>query len=564
MFTKRDRLKLFRKIKKKGEEHDTERISFYHIPSGMLYNRPIAKVYGSTNLYRDFSNPIDVDHLERQFSKLEQEASLAIKAIYRGIHQQMFTLSRKELATVRKFIFLMHFRNDAVSSTYFHENNPTNAPLVDWIRKYKETRQLKTDVDVWKDGLKYYLNTPHHEIVATGERLRERYGEFRLQEMLRKRLDPDIEEWYAIDYESLANYFFLGVWEAADDSDFVLSGNGFGLWEGLIYGSPGAHRLYVVSPRIVIVLRRTFLHQPHSNDPSILYSCLADIPIMPPNINYADPSAFENLDDSDPTLLRNIRDAYRCSEQAQKDQFTFRITKLSKAQTYAVNEVTMMNANLHPEGSLTFASPAAMLDTLQLYMASHNTFLGGKRRLFMPLVQQLVGLCCQDSSPTTQATLDFPWHADTDADRQLHMFLRFIVANSVSFPSSYNRAYIIYHMSTDIPSLSNPVSSKIREIQREAVQALRHILDPPLLPCAKSDSSLSPRNIVETLPNDESELFFSLVGHQMNHLQVGKYTNDILANIIYEASIIGVTHWIANNRPDVLFELVGNWATVVA
>jgi hypothetical protein len=38
----------------------------------------------------------------------------------------------------------------------------------------------------------------------------------------------------------------------------------------------------------------------------------------------------------------------------------------------------------------------------------------------------------------------------------------------------------------------------------------------------------------ETLPKEESELFFALVGYQVDMLGVGKRTNDLLANMIID------------------------------
>jgi hypothetical protein len=70
-------------------------------------------------------------------------------------------------------------------------------------------------------------------------------------------------------------------------------------------------------------------------------------------------------------------------------------------------------------------------------------------------------------------------------------------------------------------------------------------------------------SITETLPREESELFFALVGHQVDKLNVGRYTNDLLGNIIYEAAIIGVTHWLAKNRYDVLRDLLYPWMNIV-
>lgn len=554
---KRQRTKSVLKAHKKGIE--LERVLFYDLPSGTLEERSLSRVYGRTNLYRDSKDPTDVDHIEVKFSTLEQDASWVIRSIHQGLSMGRFEVSRRGLATLRKFIFLMHYRNEALSTSYFELENPRNAPLADWIRRFKETRQLKTEVDVWLAGLDYYLNTPHHEIVATGESLRERYGNQRLHEMLRRRFDPAIEEWYALDYESLANYFFLGVWEAAEGHEFVLGGNGFGLWEGLIYGSPGAHRLYVVSPRIALVLRRTFLHQPHSNDPSILYSCLADIPIPKPTVDHADKEFLQALSDADPEMVKIAFNTYRNTPKAHDDLFTFHITKLTDRQTYAVNEVIMMNANLHHNGSLTFSSPDIMLGTLEAYMTSHNTFLGGKRSLFRPLRQELLRMKQEDIPPSFLPNDREPLFlgSDTDADHQLNILLRFTIMKGIDFPSAYNRAYLVFHMATD-GGLSNTVSSRIRKIRETAIFKLISHLDPPL----PSFASSRPVVIVETLSQEESELFFAIIGHLVDQLHVGSHSNDLLANIIYESAIIGVTEWLVRERTDVL-DLLLPWVSIV-
>ena len=523
--------------------------------------RPVARVYGRTNLYRDLAELTDVDHLESKFARLENEASAVIRFIHASIPSHKFTTTRKELALLRKFIFLMHYRNDAVSHTYFREDHPANAPFVGWIRNVKQTRGLKTDRDVWLHGLKYYLETPHHTMVATSEWLREEVGDRRFQEMLRSRVGLDIEDWYAIEYESLANYFFLGIWEAADNSEFILSGNGFGLWEGLIDGNPGAHRLYIVSPRIAIVLRRTLLQQPHPNDPAILYSCLAEIPIAKTNVQYAEESAMDFVDDDvDPELVRRARMSYRTSRKAQKDRFTLGITKLSRSQTYTLNEVLMLNINLYQHGSLSFSTASIMLDTVCTYMMSNNTFLGRRKSLFRPLLLELVDIQKQ-SMAASSTTIHTPiLNVDTDADIQLNMLLRFTVMKAIDFPSNYNRAYLIFHMATDGPSLQNAVSFNIRKLSFDAISKLKSLLDPPCLPFISN--KLSSR-ITETLSREESELFFALVGHQVDRLNIGRYTNDLLGNIIYEAVIIGVTHWLAENRYDVLRDLLYPWVKIV-
>jgi len=62
-----------------------------------------------------------------------------------GLQAHTSTLSRTELATVQKFIFLMHYQTEALSSK---ETDPQNAPIAEWIRTYKATRRLKTGINV--------------------------------------------------------------------------------------------------------------------------------------------------------------------------------------------------------------------------------------------------------------------------------------------------------------------------------------------------------------------------------------------------------------------------------
>ena len=556
--TKRQRTKSLRKILKTGV--GPESIFVYDVTMETLQIRPVARVYGSINLYRDLEDLSDVNHLEAKFARLENDTSALIRSIHSSIPSHQFTTTRKELALLRKFIFLMHYRNDAVSHTYFQEDHPENAPFVDWIRNVKKTCGLKTDHDVWLHGLKYYLETPHHTMVAAAEWVREELGEQRFQEMLKSRVSLDIKDWYAIDYETLANYFFLGIWEAADGSEFVLSGNGFGLWEGLIDGNPGAHRLYIVSPRIAIVLRRTLLQHTHHNDPAILYSCLAEIPIAKTHVQYADESMLFVDDDTDPELMKRARMSYRTSREAQEDCFTLGITKLSRSQTYTVNEVLMLNINLYHQGALSFSTASVMLDTVCTYMTSNNTFLGRKRSLFRPLLVELADIQKRSVAATSTAVHTPILNVDSDADVQLNMLLRFVVMKAIDFPSNYNRAYLIFHMATDCPSLHNVVSINIRKVCADAISKLKLFLDPPYLPFQKQNSS----RITETLPKEESELFFALVGYQMDKLNVGRCTtNDFLGNIIYEAAIIGMTYWLAENRYDVLIDLLYPWMTVV-
>ncbi|KAF9523943.1 hypothetical protein CPB83DRAFT_646048 [Crepidotus variabilis] len=321
-------------------------IHFYNLENGCFTIEDLGSVYGETNLYRNQKEPRDVDYLEHRLGNLEQHACSAIKLIHYGILCSSVTFTRAELVSLRKFVFLTHYRSAAASVSYFCESDPRNASLVDWIESLKTSHGLETDDDVWKEGLKYYLDTSHEDIIAAGQALRYRYGEQQLQKMLQSRVDPELEEWYAIDYENQAKNFCLGIWEAATGSEFVLSENGSGIWDRLIYGSPGTHKIYVVQVT-------------YSEDLSL------DLHPTPNKLR--------------PSLLPETPD----------DRFIFKFTKLSFDQTYSVNEVLLRNANVKHRGSITFLSCRLMLQTLKRYLASGNPALLEEKALFRPLVESL-------------------------------------------------------------------------------------------------------------------------------------------------------------------------------
>ena len=71
------------------------------------------------------------------------------------------------------------------------------------------------------------------------------------------------------------------------------------------------------------------------------------------------------------------------------------------------------------------------------------------------------------------------------------------------------------------------------------------------------------RDIVKELPKEESELFFALVGYQVDVFKIGPLTDDILGRIKYEAAIIGFTHWLAENRAKVLTDILSFWVKIL-
>ena len=420
------------------------------------------------NLYRDIGDPANVNYIEEKFSELEAKAAHLINQVHDARPQKEITIKRKQLETLRKFIFLMHYRKASHAASYFSQDHPENAPLVAWIRKFKEKTGFEHDFEVWLFGMRYYLDTPHHALISTAEELNEKYGlEKKLVEMkTRTQIDADFENWHAMEYESTSNNYILGIWEAADGEEFVLGSNSFGLWEGLLLGAPGAHRLYVVSPQLAIILRNVLLQLPELR--AMANSSLSDIVLEKASTHYATSQDFSSAkDEKELQEIAVALAAYRATPQAQSDRFTFQITKLTPRQTHEINEATMLNIN--PNGSLTFCSPISALNAFRAFMASKDPFAQQRKKDYSALHKELTS----KPPPTANST------PSQDSEDKFKLIVDSIVSGAMEFKSQYDRAHRIFCLLKDNAPLSNPMAVEIRKLTGTIVELWTGILGAP-------------------------------------------------------------------------------------
>src|ERR1700678_2075664 len=100
----------------------------YDIATQTFESRPIAKVYGVVNMYRDNRNSENANHLEQGLSRIEDDAARTMQNIHTALQysQSEIRLKRRELEVIRKFTYLMHYRRASLVSTYFDEEDPDN------------------------------------------------------------------------------------------------------------------------------------------------------------------------------------------------------------------------------------------------------------------------------------------------------------------------------------------------------------------------------------------------------------------------------------------------------
>ncbi|KAF8841509.1 hypothetical protein BDN67DRAFT_928243 [Paxillus ammoniavirescens] len=346
---------------------DPEYVLYYDIASGTLDTRPIGKVYGALNLYGDKRNQENVNELEEKLSGLEREAASIISDLHAALPEGKFCLKRRPLETLRKFLFLMHYRHALVAPIYFQEDHPENAQGRQWIEHFKKSKGLETAVDVWLYMLRFYLDNSHSQLMLLAAQIIDKYdADTILNCASTSSIPPEIEHFPATEYQTLAGAFFMCIWEAAEGDEFPLTHDGFGLGEGCVSvdgqfdGRLSLHRIFVLSPRVVLVLRSGVLRPENIGDFSVpMSSDLLDIPQSPPETTYAGGNSW--IKGATLSEMEN----YRTSKQAEEDMFTFSITRLSRSQTMAVNNVLLRH--VASDTSLTFLSKDCMLRTTRSF-----------------------------------------------------------------------------------------------------------------------------------------------------------------------------------------------------
>lgn len=545
--SKKERRKQFRKTRAADEN-----VRFYDIPAQALDIRPIARVYGVTDLYKDIRNPENVFAVEEKLSVLESGAAQVIAGLHDALHKGTLSIKRKAVDTLRKFMFLMHYRNQALSGTYFQHDHPDNLWSRDWISNYRKTRELEGSADMWLHVLKYYLDTPHYTIISHAEKSLEQLAAGGAPPGLQDRLDPNNEHYEAIAYYSQADMYFLCMWEAADGEEFLLSSHSFGLWEGMIGGpSNHIHRLFVVSPRLVLVLKRTVLRPEHTDRPpeDQLQSSLLDIPTHTPAPNY--PREFASTQDFD---------AHRASAAASEDIFDFTITKLTPLQTYAVNCIVL--SNVRDTGSLTFSSTECMIRTGISYCADPNR----RHTNWLKLVPLLHQLRPPPADPPTAASSEVhadpgPLHPPTPdppatqgdgtlADLTIHLLLARFLAGA-DFRSRYDRAHPVFRFVASGDKLTHPHAVSCRELTSSVIRRFTTLLNLPSPPASKPARRVALR---DSLSPEQSGLFFSLADKLgFKYSGAGAISPQALMG---DVAIIGLFDWLAKYQTAFLESLL--------
>ncbi|KAK2459384.1 hypothetical protein APHAL10511_008603 [Amanita phalloides] len=530
------------------------------LATGALENRSIGKVYGIVNLYKDAKNPKNVHHLEGKLSVLENQAANVIRKIHGALNDGSFQIERRDLDALRKFIQIMCYR---IQTSYFDEAHPENVPGAGFFKHLRESKGLDNGIEVWLHFLDYFLNTPHNDIVNRAAEFHEKEGADRIRTMVLSGCsewptNATAEDFMADDYNHMADDYYLGVVEAAAGTEFIMSNRAFGLWEGMVDQLPGAHRLFIVSPHIALILRLNFLNDDIPlESPLFVRSSLIDIPLQRAQIHYANGRQIMTVEE----LLR-----HRASPAGQRDQVKFKITQLTKQQTQNVNMTILLN--VREDGSVTFLSKGIMRKTLEHYMDLSNKFVVETKNRYLPLMDQLadgenpdrhIGIEGRhfnnrsseiDDSLTrlleSGATIsEILSSADDKKNKRLKVLLNDISSGKISCKSDYDRAYQIYQAASTEEEAGRYVLSISRMLQPI-------VIDTVLISKAEditSRNSIIQINIfselVKTLPSNQSAKVMGTIKALFADEPVPPYSDPEISNFLHDAIIVGLLDGLA-------------------
>lgn len=404
------------------QKKDEKEIYYYCVESGTLTKRRIKEAYAEGDLYKDPHNPQDIGQdieIERELSKIEYSASITAKFIHRAIEDRDMMsnrgegsttgpahlyIKRKHLELLRKFLFIMYFHQPSLSKSYFDLDHPSNSISRRWIKAY-QTRYglLEGPKHIWLHVLRYYLITPHDEIHEAGRRVDEEMysntpttgttpeDDMEWEERYSTtEIDPELDDWKCFAYY-LRMQTFLGIWEAAQGEEFVMSSNSFGVFEGGTISSGLLHRFFVVSPRIALVLYHPGLKEQENANSVVDYtdhwelasedsrsSLLGTAPHKGGNVQYVSdqPPPSHSLFFGNPEVFA----------PSPADDFKFEICPLSRKDTHTVNGIIL--ANILDNGAVTFGSRDAALRTLTDFNLNPE-FIPADKQKVQSLVRQL-------------------------------------------------------------------------------------------------------------------------------------------------------------------------------
>lgn len=193
-------------------------LHFIDIKDGRVDQDFLSSRYGLKDMYRNLAD-VDQHRLEKKLAILETAVGNLIARARKTFAQPGATLvlDRQEKDILRKFLFIMKYRNSSFHSRF------SVASIDDYVeddkekmRQYMQARQLRSPIDVWFSNIHAFL-----DIELDPER--------KWQAKIQKQAYPDDARMFILHVDQ--SYIAFCRPQSADD-EFLLTDNVFSIFEG--------------------------------------------------------------------------------------------------------------------------------------------------------------------------------------------------------------------------------------------------------------------------------------------------------------------------------------------
>ena len=272
-----------------------EKLTILDLTSGLSREGDVGNTFGIVDLYREFEKADgDQQKLEKELSVLERttgEIVARVKKTYDAGKKEI-QLPRKEKDALRRFLFIMMYRNSTFAERFEKSREDYDADDREHMLAYMDEKGFQTPRDVWFANIRAFLEVDLDQDWLAG------------MADLSQRAYPMDARWF---FTHVQLFFIAFCTPEETHDEFLLTQNVYGVYEGPTSAGPWTdyHRFAPVSPKIMIVLRslllpcagvedeqgtsQMLLEQTKSMypDPNSAGSWLQDIPITRAKNNYS-------------------------------------------------------------------------------------------------------------------------------------------------------------------------------------------------------------------------------------------------------------------------------------
>ena len=173
----------------------------------MMDGTPIATSSSFIETYKEVEYAQDVQYIEKRFAQLETDANTIIEKIDQSVAKGKVTLKRGEMNTLRKFLFIISYRNSHRSQQFVEEQ--FDEATLQRIKAFQAEHKLRDIRSVWLFNLKNILASEYWQVAG----------------------NPRIFFADRLDYKVEQDWFHLQFFCTPTGSDFIFTG-AMGLSEG--------------------------------------------------------------------------------------------------------------------------------------------------------------------------------------------------------------------------------------------------------------------------------------------------------------------------------------------